>query len=136
MSACAMREYDLTPKLSEYLDLHLILPLLDFLENCQIYPADEVKAARLEVIQPTNMLDYAIEIYKELHEGAKVPVELEERRDLVFTRLDVLKEEAHGLIVALEDSVFVERLSSEVCVYRYRGGFCMETQSRVGCSST
>ncbi len=136
MSAAAMREYDLTPKLSEYLDLHLILPLLDFLENCKIYPADEVKAARLEIIQPTNMLDYAIEIYKELHEGVKVPVELEKRRDSVFTRLDVLKEEAHGLIVALEDSAFVERLSSEVCACRCRGGFCMERQSRVGCSGT
>ncbi len=130
-----MREYDLTPKLSEYLDLHLILPLLDFLENCQIYPADEVKGARLEIIQPTNMLDYAIEIYKELHEGEKAPAELEERRDLVFTRLDVLKEEAHGLIVALEDTAFVERLLSEVCACRCRGGFCMERENRVGCNS-
>ncbi len=110
MSAYAIREYDLTPKLSEYLDLHLILPLLDFLENCQIHPADEVKAARLEIIQPTNMLDYTIEIYKELHKGANVPAELEERRDLVFTRLDVLKEQARGLILALEDAVFVENL--------------------------
>ncbi len=132
MGAYTIREYDITHKLSEYLDLHLILPLLDFLETCEIFPADEVKAAKLEIIQTTNMLDYAIEIYKELHKGAKVPVELEERRDLVFSRLEVLKEEAHGLILALEDSAFVERMASEVCVCRCRGGFCMEReQSRL-----
>ncbi len=128
MSTNTTREYDLTHKLSEYLDLHLILPLLDFLETCEVYPADEVKAAKLEIIQTTNMLDYAIEIYKELHKGAKVPADLEERRDLVFSRLEILKEQAHGLILALEDSAFVERMSSEVHVCRCRGGFCMERE--------
>lgn len=49
-------EYDLTRTISKYLDLHMMFPLLDFVEMSNIYPADQVAQARLDLLDATNMV--------------------------------------------------------------------------------
>jgi eIF3 subunit 6 N terminal domain len=49
-------KYDLTNTISEYLDLHLMFPLLDFVEISGMYPGQGVAQARLELLEPTNMV--------------------------------------------------------------------------------
>ena len=62
-------EYDLTHKISPFLDAHLVFPLLEFLEENTSYDAGSVQRARLELLAPTNMVDYAIEIRGALGES-------------------------------------------------------------------
>jgi eIF3 subunit 6 N terminal domain len=49
-------KHDLTRVISEYLDLHLMFPLLDFVEQNNMYPAAGVAQARLDLLEPTNMV--------------------------------------------------------------------------------
>lgn len=49
-------KYDLTRTISKYLDLHMMFPLLDFVEMASIYPADQVAQARLDLLDATNMV--------------------------------------------------------------------------------
>ncbi len=49
-------QYDLTRTISKYLDLHMMFPLLDFVEMSNIYPADQVAQARLDLLDATNMV--------------------------------------------------------------------------------
>lgn len=49
-------KYDLTRTISKYLDLHMMFPLLDFVEMSNIYPADQVAQARLDLLDATNMV--------------------------------------------------------------------------------
>lgn len=55
------RKYDLTRTISKYLDLHMMFPLLDFVEMSSIYPADQVAQARLDLLDATNMVSVIIE---------------------------------------------------------------------------
>lgn len=48
--------YDLTRIISKYLDLHMMFPLLDFVEVAEMYPADQVAQARLDLLDATNMV--------------------------------------------------------------------------------
>lgn len=54
--AATTSQYDLTRTISKYLDLHMMFPLLDFVEMSNIYPADQVAQARLDLLDATNMV--------------------------------------------------------------------------------
>ena len=55
-AATTTSQYDLTRTISKYLDLHMMFPLLDFVEMSNIYPADQVAQARLDLLDATNMV--------------------------------------------------------------------------------
>ena len=103
-------EYDLTHKISPFLDAHLVFPLLEFLEENTSYDAGSVQRARLELLAPTNMVDYAIEIRSALGEtdgalvsGAPSVAEMEARRDAVFEAMEALVEGGGRLDVQTYD---------------------------------
>ena len=70
--AGAMAQYDLTPVLSKHLDRHLVFPLLEFLGSRQLYDAHDIEAAKLQLIEKTNMVDYAVDIYQQLNQTDEV----------------------------------------------------------------
>lgn len=78
-----MAQYDLTLELSKCLDRHLVFPLLEFLSNRNIYIEKDLERAKLELLQKTNMVDYAVEIYCELHATQEAPAAMMERRQEV-----------------------------------------------------
>lgn len=55
-SKAGTSSYDLTRTISKYLDLHMMFPLLDFVEMANVYPADQVAQARLDLLDATNMV--------------------------------------------------------------------------------
>ena len=65
-------EYDLTQRISQFLDKHLVFPLLEFVAQKQLYPLSDIEAAKLELIEKTNMVDYAVDIYQQLHQTTQV----------------------------------------------------------------
>ena len=84
-------EYDLTQKISPFLDAHLVFPLLDFLEENTSYEAGSVQRARLDLLAPTNMVDYAIDLYKDLTGTQEEPSYLVDRREEVLEEMEDMK---------------------------------------------
>ena len=90
--------YDLTSRISPYLDLHMMFPLLEYIDSLISagsipYSSLDVAQARLELLKPTHMVDYAMDIYREVHgEDAAIPAEMEEQKAGVFKELEELRE--------------------------------------------
>ena len=62
-----MPEYDLTRKVAEHLDRHMIFPLLEFLSSRKIYDEKSILAMKLELLNSTNMVDFAVDCYRNLN---------------------------------------------------------------------
>ena len=108
------QEWDLTPTIGRFLDRHLIIPLLDTLAERQFFPSEDLQKAKLAVLNKTNMLDYAMEIYRELHKS-EVPADMTARRDEVFGTMEALKDEVKPILELLQDHGRVAELKHERC---------------------
>lgn len=90
-------EFDLTNTIAQYLDRHLIIPLLDFTSqdpNMEgMYNKEDVMRAKLDLLSSTGMIDYAIETHEELY-NTPPPDELVTQREKVIITLQALVEEA------------------------------------------
>lgn len=97
----------MTHTMSQFLDRHLVIPLLDFsgqhLNMDGVYNKEDVLRAKLDLLRNTGMVDYAIETHVELY-NTDPPEELVERRDKVLMVLHALTEEA---------KIFVDFMSNE-----------------------
>eukprot|EP00898_Chlorokybus_atmophyticus_P003358 jgi/Chlat1/4022/Chrsp26S08844 len=105
-----MAKYDLTHTVGGYLDRHLVFPLLEFVQEQQIYPDEEIMKAKLDLLQKTNMVDFATEIHKVLHNTEEVPEEMKEQRAAVVARLGELQEAAKKLVEFLSNPQLVSQL--------------------------
>ena len=74
-----------------------MFPLLSYLDELieaktLDYATKDVDAARLALLRPTHMVDYAIDTYKAVHgDGAAVPPEMEEQKKEVFKTREELE---------------------------------------------
>ncbi|KAF2308156.1 hypothetical protein GH714_035940 [Hevea brasiliensis] len=92
-----MATYDLTPRIAPNLDRHLVFPLLEFLQERQLYPEEQIFKSKIELLNKTNMVDYAMDIHKSLYHTEDVPQDMVERRAEVVARLKALEEGRHRL---------------------------------------
>ena len=104
MTESGVEQWDLTSQVSPYLDRHMMFPLLEYLDSLinagtVSYVSKDVAAARLSLLRPTNMVDYAIDIYKQIEgdEGAAVPKEMEEQKNNVLKQLEELESQCKAL---------------------------------------
>lgn len=96
-----MEQWDLTSKISPYLDRHMMFPLLEFLdglikEGTINYNSKDVAVARLALLKPTHMVDYAIDIHTSL-EGGAVPKEMEDKKAATLKTLEELEKGCKAL---------------------------------------
>jgi hypothetical protein len=100
--------WDLICKISPYLDLHMMFPLLEFVNSCSYSltstTSKEVAQARLALLRPTFMVDYAMDIYRELHQCEEVPQEMEDQKVQVYKRLEALRTGCQPLIELCTES--------------------------------
>ncbi|KAH9363611.1 hypothetical protein HPB48_004132 [Haemaphysalis longicornis] len=68
-----MAEWDLTCIVGQYIDRHMVFPLLEFLQNKSVYNEDDLLKAKLDLLQNTKMVDFNIDVYKMCYPGAEVP---------------------------------------------------------------
>jgi translation initiation factor 3 subunit E len=101
-SAETTASWDLICKISPYLDLHMMFPLLEFVDNCYYSltstTSKEVAQARLALLRPTCMVDYAMDIYRELHQCEDVPREMEDQKVQVYEKMETLRNGCQPLI--------------------------------------
>lgn len=119
-------ELDLTRTISEYLDRHQVIPLLDFISqhpNMEgVYNQDDIMKAKLDLLSNTGMVDYAIETHGELY-GTDPPEDLVVRRDKVIMALQALEGDASPLLSVVGDEDLMAELSKS-------GSFNMEYLSQ------
>ncbi|KAK6025917.1 eIF3 subunit 6 protein [Ostertagia ostertagi] len=93
-----MAEYDLTKRMAPFFDLHLIIPLLEFIEPRKIYDDASLVEMHRHVLMKTNMIDSLTETYQ----GQPTPKELETKRAEVLKERDILKAKVDPVIEILE----------------------------------
>ncbi|KAF3924143.1 hypothetical protein AA313_de0204086 [Arthrobotrys entomopaga] len=108
------RKYDLTPKIMSYLDRHLIFHLLAFVRDQQLYPTEELLQNTYDLLEPTNMTDYLMELWKQLHgEEAEVPREFLIKRDKVGQEWTALQNETAKITELLENPDVISNFRSD-----------------------
>jgi len=113
-----MARYDLTSKLTPFLDKHLIFPILHFLKELGAYKHQDIARSELHLLNDTFMLDFASDKYDEL--GEEKPEALGIKRQQVIDQLAAARDQELGLLQILEDEESVKKMHSlksvsEVC---------------------
>ena len=91
-------QWDLTAQISPHLDLHMMFPLLEYVDSLITaglvpYTHGDVAASRLALLRPTHMVDYAMDIYRELHGAdAAIPQEMEAQKAAVYKQQEELRD--------------------------------------------
>ena len=68
-----MATYDLTPRIAPNLDRHLVFPILEFLQERRLHEDGQILKEKIELLNKTNMVDYAMDIHKSLYHTEDVP---------------------------------------------------------------
>ncbi|KAI0031370.1 eukaryotic translation initiation factor 3 subunit 6 [Vararia minispora EC-137] len=97
-----MAEYDLTKTIIPYLDRHLAFPLLAHLVETNIFPVEQVRAAQYELAKGTNMVDYAVNLFEQLHPDGEVPAEFSAKREKALSTNERLQQEAQAVLDVIE----------------------------------
>ncbi|MEW5312933.1 MAG: hypothetical protein WDW38_004531 [Sanguina aurantia] len=105
--------HELSPILSKYLDRHLVFPLLEFLQEKGIYDEVDIYKAKLALLDKTNMVDFAMDIYKSLNNVEEVPVHMKEHRSEVVARLRQLQHEVEPIVKCLENPAVVRNFRQD-----------------------
>jgi len=119
-----MAEHDLSQKIIQFLDPHMGLLLLEFLDQKREAPTqklqqptfsrEEMAKAKMAVLDKTKMVDFQMDIYMKLNQTDKVPAEMEQRREVVVNLIRGFKSEERPAIIALcKDLELVKQLKDE-----------------------
>ena len=103
-----VEKYDVLPKMIQYLDRHLIFPLLedrdDTIENKQL---------KAELLKGTNMFDYLGKLDAEIKGQSQPAKEFAAKREDVIKKRDTLEEQTEKLRGLLEDEAVVSNFRSD-----------------------
>lgn len=60
-------QFDITSRLSECLDPHMVLPMLDWMQEQKFYDHKTIQQAKIDLVNQTMMVEYAGQLHEELH---------------------------------------------------------------------
>jgi hypothetical protein len=106
-------QHELSRTLAKYLDRHLVFPLLEFLQEKGIYAEDDILKAKIALLQKTNMVDFAMDIHKDLYSTEEVPADMTQRRADVVARLRVLQKAVDPVIAALSNPAVIRNFRQD-----------------------
>jgi translation initiation factor 3 subunit E len=98
-----MVQYDLTQKIVPYLDPHLVLPLLRFLEGTGMYNAKDMLKAEVDLLSKTNMVDEAIDKAKQLAGTDDEPSDLVEKKEEILEDSQEMQSKVKDLLELIDD---------------------------------
>lgn len=111
--ATSETNYDLTPVISQYLDRHLVVPLLVFLDHTKTYPEEDLLRGKLDILAKTNMVDFAIEMFTELHKTKEVPSDMIKKREVVISQLKEFNIKCAPFLKVIQDQELTKRLRND-----------------------
>lgn len=119
-----IEQWDLTSIVSPYLDRHMIFPLLEFSDGLIAsqtvsYKAKDIAEARLALLRPTHMVDYAMDVYKSIvseddNTDDEIANEMKEQKDRVLRDLEELRVKCAPLDELVKDEELRVRVKSDV----------------------
>ncbi|KAG1905511.1 eIF3 subunit 6 N terminal domain-containing protein [Suillus fuscotomentosus] len=108
-----MAEYDLSKTIIPYLDRHLAFPLLAHLVETSLFPVEQVQAAQYELAKGTNMLDYAVSLFEQLHPDEEIPEEFSGKREKAVSTNERLQLEAQAVLDVIENPDVAQALRQD-----------------------
>jgi len=115
-----LTKYDLTSRMTPFLDRHLVFPILQFLEELGVYKKEDITRCEIALLSETNMIDFVVDKYKAL--GEEAPESITKRRDEVIRHLSESCNRVLKLLQILENPVQWEKMQS----FKSIGEICME----------
>lgn len=106
-------QHNLLPRLMPNLDRHLLYPLLNFSTDEDAEQSPEQMKLLLQLLQPTNMVDFVGDLYKKIHGLEDIPDEYKQKREQVLNRRDQLEEATRKISDLLDDENVVTNLRSD-----------------------
>jgi len=97
-----MADFDLTTTLGQYLDRHLVFPLLEFLTVKGLYDENEMLSGKLDLLSNTNMVDFAMDVHRNLYPDQAVPTTLKDKRNDVVAQLKSLQSKTDAITEIFE----------------------------------
>ncbi|VDI27836.1 translation initiation factor 3 subunit E [Mytilus galloprovincialis] len=107
-----MAEWDLTSRMGQYLDRHLVFPLLEFLSVKELYDEKQMLKGKLDLLSNTNMVDFAMDVHKNLYPDKDVPQTLKDKRTDVVSQLKYLQSETELITKIFEDPEVIRQVQS------------------------
>ncbi|RPD60987.1 eukaryotic translation initiation factor 3 subunit 6 [Lentinus tigrinus ALCF2SS1-7] len=108
-----MAEYDLTKTVIPYCDRHLVFPLLAHLAESDLFPVEQVQTAQYELAKETNMVDYAVSLFEQLHPEEEVPAEFADKREKAVSTNERLQQEAQAVLDVIENPEVAQSLRQD-----------------------
>ncbi|KAI9506090.1 eukaryotic translation initiation factor 3 subunit E [Coemansia spiralis] len=98
-----MAEHDLTLRMIPSLDRQLVFPLLEFVSMKEVYKAEDMLKAKLELLSNTSMVDFTGELYKQIHNMDELPAEFAEKRAEVIKKLEESEQRTEHIREVIEN---------------------------------
>jgi len=97
-----MANQDLSFNIIPYLDRHMVVPIMEFMQEHKVYDAKSLLQAKYELVSKTKMVDLAAEEYKKLHSTDTVPEAMETLKHEVLRQLNE-RDDCQPLLELLND---------------------------------
>jgi len=117
------REYDLTKAMVPYFDVHLVIPLLEFLSELKMYPVRDITKEKIKVILSTNMMDLAEDEFAKFKGDAEFDAsyaaqkeDIENRKAKYFDCLDHEPPVVAEVRAFFENEALVSELKTSSCL--------------------
>lgn len=107
-----MAEFDLTSRMGQYLDRHLVFPLLEFLSSHAIYNDNDLLKGKLDLLSNTNMVDFAMDVFKTLYPDQEVPQRMKDKRNDVVLKLKQLQTDTEPITLIFEDEATIKQMEA------------------------
>ena len=107
-----MATWELTGKLSPFLDRHLVIPLMEFLTVKGIYDETDLLRCKLELLSNTNMVDYTMDVHNTLYPDQETPAKLVEKRQTVVEKFKQLQAATDPILKIFTDPEVTRQIQS------------------------
>ncbi|KAF7297851.1 Eukaryotic translation initiation factor 3 subunit E [Mycena chlorophos] len=108
-----MAEWDLTKRIVPHLDRHLSMPMLAHLSETPLFAVQDIQLAQYELAKGTNMVDYAAQLFSQLHPDKEIPAEFEEKRRNTLLTHQRLQDEAQAVLDVIENPDVAQALRQD-----------------------